>query len=41
MGPFGVGEQSIVVKFTDGTEVNALDLVQRITAKWDAVLAHP
>lgn len=38
MGGFGVGEQAIVVKFTDGTERNALEIVQSVTAKWESIL---
>lgn len=38
MGGFGVGEQSIVVRFVDGTEANALDLVEEVMAKWEAIL---
>ncbi len=38
MGGFGVGEQSIIVKFTDGTKANALELVASVMAKWNGVI---
>ena len=37
-GGYGVGEQSVTIQLSDGTERNARDLVASIAGKWWAIL---
>ena len=36
-GGYGIGEQSVTINLSDGTQRDALDLVHAIAAKWAAI----